>query len=83
MTVSNAKSTMLKDEENAFIYGWRHDSFHLSGFGKEEQNGINLEKSDNYIRQKPIESLVVLKPHWNQDYLKLTKDILTKLKEQK
>jgi len=71
----NVKITTCSDDECSFIYGWRSDSFHISGWGF-DKNGESsgMEKSENYIKSKPIQSTVVLRPHWKKDYLKLVTD---------
>ena len=74
---NNAMTVTLKDEEYPFIYGWRFDSYHISGFGKDEKN---LEKTDKYIRERSIEPHVMLKPGWRCDYLKITRDALNNSK---
>ena len=38
----------------------------------------NLEKAEKIIRSKPIEPVVNLVPHWNEDYLQMTRDVLMK-----
>jgi glycosyltransferase involved in cell wall biosynthesis len=74
---SNTKTAIMKNEEYPFIYGWRYDSYHISGYGKDEKS---LEKSDTYVRERTIEPLVVLKPRWRCDYLKITRDALNNKK---
>jgi glycosyltransferase involved in cell wall biosynthesis len=74
----NVLTKTFPDNEYAFIYGWKGDSIHLSAMGGETDMLINAEK---YIKSKPIEPVVHLKPHWIKDYLGITREILLKEKK--
>jgi glycosyltransferase involved in cell wall biosynthesis len=73
-----AKIVSFPENEYAFIYGWRGNSVvHLSALGRGLDNGAsNLEKAEKMIKAKPVEPVVELKPHWNEDYLQKTREIL-------
>jgi glycosyltransferase involved in cell wall biosynthesis len=69
------------EEEYAFIYGWGTGFYHLSGYGSDKNNNISgFTKIEQSIKSKPIEPVVELKPHWKQDYVKITRDILKEAK---
>lgn len=76
------KELMFSNEDACYIFRWNNGNYHLSGFGRDRPNresGFNqIEKS---IKSKPIEPLIKLNPHWNKDYLQLTKDFILKSKQ--
>ena len=74
----NAKTIPFSNEEYAFIYVWNQKDFwyHLSAFGPELDGIPNTNKIEKIIKSKPIEPVVHLKPHWNQDYLSITRNAL-------
>jgi glycosyltransferase involved in cell wall biosynthesis len=77
-TSVEAKTLSFSKEESAYIFRWAGtNSYHLSSFGKDKEGRESgFVKTEKYIKSKIIESIVELKPHWELDYLGITRKIL-------
>ena len=72
------KIMTFPDDKYPNIYRWGTGYYHLSGYGKDPKAADKIEKS---VKDKGIQKEVILKPHWNLDWLQATRTYLVTKKE--
>lgn len=78
LNANKYKDIPITDEEICYIFRWGGDSYHLSGYGKDQPGQKSgFIKIEERVKSKPIEPIIHLKPHWKKDYFKITRDILS------